>query len=301
MGNFKNRTFILALTMFLALAAGAIWLGRNKHSVSSQTEAPIPSGEFAVMTADRGSSQAKQARRKKARPVLPAEVAVSTGTALEPEVVVDTAALAKLPSAQEEVGNDLAVLRSRFEIKNEFINGPGEGDSNSVVTRLDGAVNRKLAFRIDMPYVMDLSNVSQPGVSQGWGDLLLRGSAVIKKTPWAGFTGLCDFWFDTAEARNLGSGKDSIGPAIAANLKNSVKDLMVSAVVQQKVSYGGDSSRNDINRSKVELTFDDSHFERVWLQMTAAVFYDWAISKKSAGNLEFEVGTRLTHLSLIHI
>jgi hypothetical protein len=127
---------------------------------------------------------------------------------------------------------------------------------------------------------------------------MVRTSAVLKKTPRAGFTGYCDFWFDTAESADFGLGKFSAGPALAVALMNPYKDRMLSASVQHKFSYAGDSSRMDIARTRMEVIINRSFRERSWIVLNPVIFMDW-ISGKSVGDLEMETGLRLgDHASL---
>jgi hypothetical protein len=235
-------------------------------------------------------------RRKKTAARPPVEIVASTHPAASSEnqdVVISTEMAEPLPSAQAEVGNDLSILQSRVELKNEVINGQGDNDTDALIVRIDGAYNRRLALRMDVPYVFDLSKGNPQAPGRGWGDVMIRGSSVLKKTSFAGFTGSCDFWFNTAEASNLGSGKNSVGPALSVNLANAYKDLMLSAFIQQKVSYSGDASRKDINRSKVEFIVDRAWKERYWMQVDATLFADWKDAGRTAADLELEAGTRL--------
>jgi 6-phosphogluconolactonase len=68
-------------------------------------------------------------------------------------VLVATGAAAVLPSAQEEVGNDPTVIRSRFELGDEYFNNAGGPDWHLATLRIDGAPTPKLGFRLDVPYM----------------------------------------------------------------------------------------------------------------------------------------------------
>jgi 6-phosphogluconolactonase len=207
-------------------------------------------------------------------------------------VLVATGAAAVLPSAQEEVGNDPTVIRSRFELGDEYFNNAGGPDWHLATLRIDGAPTPKLGFRLDVPYMFLVPEGYPYDLKSGLADVMVRGTAVLKKTPRAGFTGFCDFWFDTAESTNFGLGKYSAGPGLAVSLMNPYKDMMLSTSLQHKFSYAGDSSRTDISRTRMELIMDKSFQERQWIVLNPVIFMDW-ISGKSAGDLEVETGIRL--------
>ena len=213
-------------------------------------------------------------------------------------VLMSTEAAAALPSAQEEVGNDPTVLRSRFEVGDEYFNNSGGPDWHLATLRIDGAPTPRIGIRLDLPYMYLIPRGYPHQSTHGLADVMVRTSAVFKKTPRAGFTGYCDFWFDTAESEDFGLGKYSAGPALAVALMNPYKDMMMSASLQHKFSYAGDASRTDIRRTRVEIIMDRSFHERQWIVLNPVVFMDW-VADKSAGDLECETGVRVgDHWSL---
>lgn len=208
------------------------------------------------------------------------------------KVLLSTEAAAALPSAQEEVGNDPTVLRSRFELGDEYFNNSGGPDWHLLTARVDGAPTPKLGFRLDLPYMFLVPQGYPHSMDRGLADVMFRGSAVIKKTPRAGFTAYCDLWFDTAESADFGLGKYSAGPAVAVAGMNPFKDTLLSASLQHKFSYAGDSARTDIRRTRVEFIMDKSFRERQWIVLNPVIFMDW-VTDKSAGDLECETGVRM--------
>jgi len=69
--------------------------------------------------------------------------------------------------------------------------------------------------------------------------------------------------------------------------------MMVSGFIQHKFSYAGDSSRTDISRTRIEVIMDKSFRERHWMVLAPVIFVDWINNKRTAGDLEFEFGTRM--------
>ncbi len=231
--------------------------------------------------------------------VIQAPYPVFVGFVPPAEVIISTEVAAVLPSAQEEVGNDPTRLRSRFELGDEYLNNSGGPDWHLLTARIDGALNPKLAFRLDIPYMFLIPRGYPHEKDRGLADVMFRSSAVLKKTARAGFTGVCDFWFDTAESVDFGRGKYSAAPGLAVALMNPYKDVMLTGFVHHKFSFAGDPSRTDISRTKLQVTMDKSFSERYWLILDPMMYVDWVNHGRTAAVLELETGARMgQHWSL---
>ena len=145
-------------------------------------------------------------------------------------------------------------------------------------------------LRVTMPYVWDAPNQPDTSNKHGAGDLQVRTAARVYTSPyWALLVGT-DVLFPTASSEQLGSGKYAVGPGIAAAAPVPMLRSLVSVIVQNFNSVGGDPGRQKINFAQFQPAISTFWSEHWYSTLEPFVNVDWNRDSKTGMNLEAEIG-----------
>jgi hypothetical protein len=127
--------------------------------------------------------------------------------------------------------------------------------------------------------------------SSGFGDLQLFDLVSIKQS-WGRWGLGPALVFPTASHGILGSGKWQAGPAVAV-IYTGIQNLTAGAVIQNPISYAGDSSRPKVNHMLISPTFT-FNLERGWFAGMAD--YNWTFDWENGGDANVPIGGQIGRL-----
>jgi hypothetical protein len=212
---------------------------------------------------------------------------------LTPEEQEEARRLSEIAASQ---GTDPTALVGRFQALFQNTTLTGGSKASMVVERVDIAFRGNWLLRVDVPQLWTDTNI--PGVENqmGLGDLLVKtGGRVYAASGYAVFAGM-DFNFPTADEPLLGTGKYSLGPAIAtARVFPGIRSFLFGSF-QHEFSVGGDPSRQNVSISHLSATWNTVWSERWWTQVAPNFNLDWEQNRKTSMVMEFEGGYSMTRL-----
>ena len=161
------------------------------------------------------------------------------------------------------------------------------------VARVDVPIIDRFILRADVPYLWFDPNTVGGSTQTGFGDVTFRVGGQVWRAP--GFTVLAgtDIVFPSASHSDLGRGKYQVGPGVQLAIPIAGMNSVLQPFGQHIVSIGGDSSRKDVNYSKMKIGLDTPWGQHWWTTVEPNFFIDWTQNAKTAMNLEFEVGRKL--------
>jgi hypothetical protein len=102
-----------------------------------------------------------------------------------------------------------------------------------------------------------------------------------------------DTFFPTASHEILGTGKYSIGPAVAGSAPMPRLRSLLFVLVQDVRSVGGDPGRSDVHYGVVQTIVNTIWSENWWTTLQLSANANWELNNKTGGVLEAELGRRL--------
>jgi hypothetical protein len=198
----------------------------------------------------------------------------------------------RLSALAARMGTDPTAIIGRVQTLFRYDAVEGGKRTNNLVARLDVPYHQNLLLRADLPYVW--SNPNQPGVGNqnGVSDLFVRAGGRLYSAPGDAIFAGMDFTFPTAESKQLGSGKYTIGPGVATAHVFPDLDSLFFTLLQHQVSVGGDPSRRAISVSNIQAFFNTIWTDRWWTRVEAMTQLDWERKATNSMTLEFEGGHR---------
>lgn len=175
-----------------------------------------------------------------------------------------------------ENADDPSSFFTRLEVFNEFQHFENGIELNQTVIRNIIRLGRKFTTRIDVPIVHN-SFEHPAGYSQfGIGDISFRLLGYkLTENPFSAFTTSIEFQLNTAASPLLGTGKNLLIPVITySDLFKNRKDL-VSLVLQQVITIGGDQERKDLNFTKIQAIYLHFWSKRLWTVVGDEIFVDY--------------------------
>jgi len=178
--------------------------------------------------------------------------------------------------AEDKIPDDPTELITRMELKNEFYQTNTEGYLNLTTLRLVYRVAKRLSIRADLPVAYSAPGVEGVEPKFGLSDVSVRllGWRIINRLPWVAVAS-AEMAFNTASDPLLGTGKNQIIPSFAIARFLPKQKVISAVVVQQFISFGGFSDRQNFNYSR--LTFVELRaFKGGWIFVAQPkLFYDW--------------------------
>ena len=273
--------FLLALSLLPASLPAA--LGQEppagKPAPDSPKAAPPPEDDDPATAPDEETRKRRLLRR-----ILPPGQ-------LTAEEQVEAARLSKIVAAQ---GTDPTALVSRFETRYQYNALTTGSRSNLLEETAVFAFRGNWVLRVDVPELWTDPNLPRTSNQSGVSDLFVRtGNRVFVAPGYAVFAAM-DVTFPTAARPSLGTGKYTIGPAVATSRVFPGLSSFIFGFLQHQVSVGGDPARKDITISRLALTWNTVWGERGWTQVQAQSQIDWNRNNRSSMSLEFEGGWSIT-------
>jgi len=198
----------------------------------------------------------------------------------------------RLSAIAAKMGTDPTAIIGRVQTRYRHNALSGGSQTNSLVGRIDIPYRGDFVLRADVPYLW--SDPNQPGATNqnGLSDLFVRAGARLYAVPGYAIFAAMDSIFPTADPRQLGTGKYTVGPLLATARVFPDIDSFLFGVLQHELSVGGDPSRRDISLSELSLAVNTIWGERWWTQVAAATQVNWERNAKTSMELEFEGGYR---------
>ncbi|MGE0226590.1 MAG: hypothetical protein AB7S57_25200 [Acetobacteraceae bacterium] len=190
-------------------------------------------------------------------------------------------------------------FRTRYDFRNRYQAPQTGGYRNFANSRLDYAFSKDFVVRAELPYVHSAPHRPGTPAESGLGDLMLRPSFRVKRTPGYALVVGSEFTFDTAESRLLGAGKYVIAPI--AFLSREVPALRTTffPTLQYYRSIGGDDARPDINYTNIKLFALTRWPWHLYTGTEAVLFVDHAHRGRVGATVEVETGWFLNpHVAL---
>lgn len=200
----------------------------------------------------------------------------------------------RLSAIAARMGTDPTAIIGRVQTLYRYDALEGGNRTNNLVARLDVPYHKNFLLRADLPY--GWSNPNQPGTSNqnGVRDLFVRTGGRLYSVPGDAIFAGMDFTFPTADSKQLGSGKYTVGPGVAtAHVFPELSSLFFT-LLQHQISVGGDPSRQAISTSSFQAFFNTIWTDRWWTRIEAVTQVDWERNAKNSMTLEFEGGRRIT-------
>ncbi len=199
----------------------------------------------------------------------------------------------RLSNLAARMGTDPTAIIGRAQTLFRYDALEGGKRTNNLVARVD-VPYKDFLLRVDMPYIW--TDPNRPGVSSenGLSDLFVRtGRRLYSVQGNAIFAGM-DFTFPTAENAQVGSGKYTVGPAVATAHVFPQLSSLVFTLLQHQISVGGDPSRQAISVLNLQVFFNTIWTDRWWTRLEAVTQVDWERKATNSMTLEFEAGHRFT-------
>ena len=198
----------------------------------------------------------------------------------------------RLSAIAAKMGTDPTAIIGRVQTLYRLDAFSGGAQSNNLVGRIDLPYHGNFVLRADVPYVW--TDPNRPGAANhnGLSDLFVRAGARVYTVPGYAFFAGTDMTFPTADDRQLGLGKYTLGPLFATARVLPDLNSFIFGVLEHQLSVGGDPSRQDISISRVALTVNTIWGEQWWTQIEAVNQVNWERNAKSSMTLEFEGGYR---------
>jgi hypothetical protein len=171
--------------------------------------------------------------------------------------------------------DDPSAFLSRLEVFNEFQHYEGGLNLNQTVIRNILKIGKKFTTRLDIPFVHN--GFQSKGFDEfGLGDISFRllGYKLLE-TRKAVFTASVEIQLNTAASPLLGTGKNIFLPVITyTDVLKGNRDL-ISVVLQQANSFGGDQERADLSFTKIQSIYLHFWTRRFWTVFADEFFIDY--------------------------
>ncbi len=188
-------------------------------------------------------------------------------------------------------GTDPTAIVGRVQLTSTYRDLPQGGQGIDTVARVDLPYQGNYVLRIDAPF-LNWNDPHRPGTTsvQGFSDLAITTGWRAYNTPeYAVLLGVMST-FPTATESQLSLGKYTISPVIFTGRFLPRWNSLLSALITQQVSVGGDSARNSVNVSKAQIQINTFWGANGWSVVDADWRVDWERNTRSSMTLELELG-----------
>lgn len=192
-----------------------------------------------------------------------------------------------------DLGINGAAIIGRAQLSTEYRDRRDGSIQLENVARVDVPITDRFLLRADVPHLGFDPNTAGGSTQSGFGDISFRVGGQVWRAPEFMVLAGTDIILPSASHPDLGRGKYQVGPAVAVAIPIAGLNSIMQPVAQQVVSLGGDSSRQDVNYSRMKIGFDTPWGQNWWTTVEPNFFIDWTQKAKTAMNLEFEVGRKL--------
>jgi hypothetical protein len=200
----------------------------------------------------------------------------------------------RLRRVAAKYGTDPTAIVGRLQLTGQYLDLARGAEATVSTARVDLPFRRDFLLRMDMPFLMT-SDPNRPGLSSqsGASDLAVTAGWRVYNTPeYALLVGALTR-FPTATHDTLGSGKYTVGPAIATARFLPRLDSFLIGLLSYQTSVGGDPSRKDVSLLNLTAQVNSFWGERWWTVFQAIWQVDFERSGKSSMTMELEAGRNL--------
>lgn len=185
-------------------------------------------------------------------------------------------------------------FRTRLDFRNKYQAPQTGGYRNLATPRLDYAFSKTFAMRVELPYVHSAPRT--PGVTPetGMGDLLLRANIRAFRSQTLALVIGTELDLDTAESRQLGSGKHVIAPVAFLSLDAPALHTTFFPTWQYFRSFAGDARRPDIDYTSLKVFALTRWPANFYTGTETVLFIDHARRNRVGATLEVETGRFLS-------
>ena len=171
--------------------------------------------------------------------------------------------------------DDPSSFFTRVEVFNEFQHYESELNLDQTVIRTIVRIGKKFTTRLDVPLVHN--GFAPQGIDEfGLGDISFRLLGYkLRESPFGAVTASIEIQLNTADSPLLGTGKNLLIPVITyTDLLKTKKDL-ISGVLQQVITVGGDKERKDLNFTKIQAIYLHFWTKQLWSVAADEIFIDY--------------------------
>jgi hypothetical protein len=200
----------------------------------------------------------------------------------------------RLRRVAAKYGTDPTAIVGRLQLTSQYINLARGADATLSTLRVDLPFRGNFLLRMDTPFLRT-SDPNQPGIpnQRGLSDFTVTAGWRAYNSPeYALLVGAVST-FPTAGDDTLGSGKYTVGPAIATARFLPRLDSFLIGLLSYQTSVGGDPSRKDISLLNLTAQVNSFWGERWWTVFQAIWQVDFERSGKSSMTMELEAGRSL--------
>ena len=188
--------------------------------------------------------------------------------------------------------------KARFFLRNEYREREDGSRVNILEPLYDLPLNDKLVLRTQVPYVVN--NPTDASSTDGLGDitnvLFYRYKSEGGKSYFFGFEGR----WDTASERELGVGKNLLGPVWFAAINVPEYKSILFPLVQTYFTIGGDDSRQDITYTVFKPRFLTKLDKGYYIFGEPLVYVDHEDDNDTTGVLELELGRFVNSQTMVY-
>lgn len=171
--------------------------------------------------------------------------------------------------------DDPSEFFTRVELFNEYMHFE-EFIFNQTTVRINAKLGKRFTTRVDIPYAYNSGNAEKGYASFGLGDISFRLLGYkIAQAPRSALTASVEFSLNTAKAPWLGTGKNIIIPMLTFSQVLVPRKTTFSLLVMQSNSFSGDTSRKDINYTKLQPMLIRVWNRKFWSVVAPELFFDY--------------------------
>jgi hypothetical protein len=188
--------------------------------------------------------------------------------------------------------NNPAAPLTLIQFRDVYVPSVPGYDSAANVMQIDPVfpifASRLVPFDQLMKLTLQVPTTPRPGSETGFGDTSLFDLVSIKQS-WGRWGFGPALVFPTASSTQLGQGKWQAGPAVAL-IYTGIENLTAGAVVQNPISYAGDSSRPPVNALSLTPTLT-YNLPQGWFAGYSD--FEWTFDWKSSGSATIPLGLQV--------
>ena len=200
----------------------------------------------------------------------------------------------RLRKIAAKYGTDPTAIVGRVQLTGQYLDLTQGAQATATTARVDLPFRGNYLLRMDMPF-LKTTNPNVPGApsQSGASDLAVTAGWRAYNSPeYALLIGAIST-FPTAANDALGSGKYTVGPAVATARFLPRLDSLLIGLLQYQTSVAGDPSRKDVSFFSVTAQINSFWAERWWTIVQSVWHVDFERSGKSSMTMEFEAGRNL--------
>lgn len=222
-----------------------------------------------------------------AQPAAPTEPPPPSSAGDSAKAAADAAAAA---SADLVKRLDPTDFRTRIESRLETQATQDQGERHLIVPRLDYAVSKTFAIRIETPLHQYAPGPAGGATVTGFGDLSVRGAWRVYRAPGLAVVTGVEGWFDTATEAAIGLGKHIVAPFFFMAFDAPSINSTIFPGLQHYESFAGQDARAHVSFTQARLFVLTRWPNRFYTGIENQFTVDHRRNGRAAFTIEAEVG-----------